>query len=78
MKERQYMNFNYNALRKKIKQEFKTFGAFAIAMGVPYQRMSRLLTGKAEWKRDEMYLAADLLNIMDELKEYFFTIESHK
>lgn len=72
------MEFEYDALRAKIKAMCKTYGRFAIIMGIPYQRISRLLTGKAEWRRDEMYRAAALLGILDEMTEYFFTLKSHK
>ena len=65
-------------LRKKIKEKFKTFGAFSLAMDIPYQRMSNLLTDKADWRREEVYKAAELLGILDSVNEYFFTVKSQK
>ena len=70
------MKFEQTPLRKRIKEKYKTFGAFALAMGIPYQRMSKLVTDKADWKREEVYRAAELLDVLDRVNEYFFTVKS--
>lgn len=77
MTEGDKMAFDYTALRQKIKKEYRTFGAFAAAMGIPYQRMSNMLTGKSDWRVSEVYDAANLLGIVDEIGKYFFTLKSH-
>lgn len=71
------MDFDYTGLRAVIKEKYNTFGAFALAMRVPYQRMSRLLTGKASWHIDEAYEAAVKLGILEDFGTYFFTLKSH-
>lgn len=72
------MEFDYTELRKKIKGQYKTFGAFALAIGIPYQRLSKLVTGKSEWKAKEMFMAATLLDIVGEVDRYFFALKTHE
>lgn len=72
------MAFDYSLLRGKIKDKFKTYGNFALNLGIPYQRMTNLLSGKAKWNDELMYKAADLLGIVGSIEQYFFTEKSHK
>lgn len=72
------MKFEVEALRAVIKRKFKTFGAFGLAMGISYQRISKLVTNKADWSREEVYRAAELLGVLDDVETYFFTPKSQE
>jgi len=72
------MEFNYGLLKQKIKDVFGTYGRFANALGVPYQRLSRLLNNKAEWTNELIFAAANLLGGLEDIKDYFFTPKVHK
>lgn len=71
------MAFDYTALRRIIKEQYGTFGEFALEMHIPYQRLSRMLTGKTDWRISEAYDAAKKLGVLDEIGKYFFTVKSH-
>ena len=66
------MEFNYGLLKQRIKDEYKTYGKFAAAMGIPATRMSLMLNNKAKWTTDVAYTAAELLGIEDEISSFFF------
>ena len=74
--EREGKKLDFTLLRKRIKERYGTFGAFADEMGIPKQRMSRMLTGKTDWSLDEVAMAAEMLGITDKILEYFFTKKS--
>lgn len=64
--------FDYNKLKGKIIEKFKTNDNFAKAMGFSNSQLSERLNNKCEWKSNDIYRAAELLEL-DNLKEYFFT-----
>ncbi len=71
------MEFNHGALRYEIKEQFGTYGRFAIAMNLNANTVSKLLNGKQPWTDKLIFKAADLLNIED-YQGYFFTPKSNK
>ena len=56
------MEFNYGLLKQRIKDTYGTYGRFAEALGVPYQRVSKMLNNKAEWNSPLIYSTLDLLD----------------
>lgn len=72
------MDFNYGLLKQRIKDTYGTYGRFAEALGVPYQRVSKMLNNKAEWNSPLIYSALDLLDGWDDVRGYFFTLKVHK
>lgn len=69
------MEFNYGLLKQRIKDTYGTYGSFAKALGVPYQRVSRMLNNKAEWNDRLIYLSLELLDGWDDMRGYFFTLK---
>lgn len=68
--------YDYSKLRGKIREVYKTEGAFAQAMHLTTTALSRRLCNIAEWKRPEMLRACELLAIpAEELPLYFFVVE---
>ena len=65
---------SYAKLRGKIKEVFGTQEAFADALGMDCATLSGKLNNKADWKREEIEKACQLLSIpIQQLHEYFFT-----
>lgn len=63
----------FGKLRELIGLVFGRNGEFAAAMNMNPATLSRKLSGKAAFTRDEIELACELLNIpKDEIHEYFF------
>jgi len=71
--ERDSMEFNYGLLKQKIKDEYKTAGNFAAAMGITGTRLSLMLNGKAKWTTDMAFQAVQLLGVEDDIVKFFFT-----
>jgi hypothetical protein len=70
------MSFNYDKLRGKIREIFKTEAKFAEAMEISTTSLSAKLNNKVEWKPTEMDKACVLLHInKQEIPTYFFTPE---
>lgn len=67
------MEFNYGLLKQRIKDVYGTYGRFATALGVPYQRVSKLVNNKSEWNDTLMYESLNLLDGWDDIRGYFFT-----
>lgn len=66
---------SYPKLRGAIREKFGTQEAFAKALGLSDTTMSSKLTGKTEWKRQEIEDACRLLEIpIAEAHAYFFTV----
>lgn len=64
---------NYNKLRGKIREVYRTQDEFAEAMQMNTSTISGKLNGKSDWTRTEMELACTLLDIpMAEMHIYFF------
>ena len=70
------MNYDYNKLRGKIKEEVGTQGLFAKALGMGVSTLNLKLNNKAEWTQDEMRESLRLLKEpVGMIKDYFFTHE---
>lgn len=66
---------SYPKLRGAIREKFGTQEAFAKALGMSDTTLSGKLTGKTEWKRQEIEDACRLLEIpITEAHAYFFTL----
>ena len=62
-----------NIFRGKVIERFGSLSAFAAAMGFSPATLSWRMTGRAEWKRDEIARAINLLkNTPTEIALYFF------
>ncbi len=67
------MSFDYNKLRGRIKEKYKTQENFANAMGISMTTLSFKLNNKVSWSQQEINLACQLLDIEDhEVTAYFF------
>lgn len=65
--------FNYQKLKAKIMEVFKTQAAFAEAMGMSLPALNQRLNGAVEWKTREIVKACELLNIeLVDAWKYFF------
>lgn len=63
----------YAKLRGKIKEVFGTQDLFAQAMNLNTASVSLKLNEKTQWKREEIVLACEQLNIpLEEVSIYFF------
>ena len=70
------MSFNYDKLRGRIVEIFKTQTRFAIAMGWSERTLSLRMTGARAWKQPDISKAVKLLNLKPEdIPVYFFTAE---
>lgn len=70
------MSYNYQKLRGKIVEKYRTQQEFADAMGWSERTLSLKLNGKRFWKQPEITLASQLLEIPeDEVVVYFFDQE---
>ena len=65
---------DYSKLIGRIIEKFGTRSAFADAMGLKHEALSRRLNNKADFKTEEYIRACDLLDISPkEIYTYFFT-----
>lgn len=63
----------YAKLRGKIKEVFGTQDAFAKAMHLNTASVSSKLNDRTQWKREEIVLACEQLNIsLEDVSVYFF------
>lgn len=68
------MAYDYSKLCGKIRERYRTQGAFAEALGVRESTLSNKINNHTDWKRREIELACDLLGIpLSDVSEYFFT-----
>ena len=68
------MPMDYSKLIGRIIERFGTRAAFANAMGLNYEALSRRLNNKANFKAEEYVRACELLDISpEEIYQYFFT-----
>lgn len=68
------MPIDYSKLIGRIIEKFGTRTAFADAMGLKLEALSRRLSNKARWQTEEYIKASDLLDIPpEEIYAYFFT-----
>lgn len=69
------MSFRYDKLLGRIKEKYGTQEAFAAALGMSGNTLSLKLNNKADFKRSEICLACQLLEIdMEEVCCYFFKL----
>ena len=67
------VEMDYSRLRGKIREVFKTEGAFAQALGMSTVSMSAKLNNQVAFTQPEMDRACELLGIpVDQLPLYFF------
>lgn len=65
---------DYRRIRGKITELYGTQMAFAKALGMSYTALNQRLSGKLEWKTQEIVLACKMLGIpLSEVYLYFFT-----
>lgn len=65
--------FDYQKLKARIMEKFKTQGAFAEAMGMSLPALNQRLNGAIEWKSPEIVKACELLDInLTDAHMYFF------
>ena len=70
------MSYNYNKLRGRIVEKFRTQVEFAREMGISERTMSLKMTNKMPFKQQEISKAIELLEIDEgEVQSYFFTQE---
>lgn len=68
------MQYNYNALRGKIREVFGTQEAFAAAIKMSNTTLTAKLQGRTDWKRADMERALKALDIpVTDVGLYFFT-----
>lgn len=73
-KETNKTNFDYDKLRGRIKEYFKTEGKFADELGISSVQLSNLLNNKATWDQPLINKACMLLEIFSiDIPVYFFT-----
>lgn len=70
------MSFKYNKLLGRIKEKCGTQQAFAEKMELSLQTINAKLSGKVNWKQDEILKACDILDIdTADIPVYFFDVE---
>lgn len=75
----EYIVFNYDKLRGRIKEIFKTQSSFAVAMLMEESTLSNKLNNKVEFSSKEIIRACLLLSInLNEINPYFFNYEVQK
>lgn len=68
--------FNFDKLLGRIIEKYGTRKAFASDMGMSESSLCDRLNGKIPFKMEEIWKAANLLDIRpDEIGEYFFTLK---
>lgn len=66
--------FNYQKLRGRIVEIFRTQSIFAKELGISERSLSLKLNGRLAWRQQEICKAIDLLNLTKEdISVYFFT-----
>lgn len=66
---------SYKKLRGKIREKFGTQEAFAEALNVHPTTLSKKLSNKSEWTRQEIEDASRLLEVPgEEIHAYFFAV----
>ena len=68
------MEFDFAALNRRIAERFETRGAFAVALGLPVEKLNRILDDQVHFTFSENINGSELLSIpSDEVIKYFFT-----
>lgn len=67
------MTFNYQKLRGRIREKYKTQAEFAKALGLSGTSLSAKLNNGSEFSQKEIFKSIELLGIKEvEIPEYFF------
>lgn len=66
------MGYNYDKLRGKIREKFKTESAFALAIAMSTRTLSLKLNGERDWRQAEIDRACELLDVKREDIPYYF------
>ena len=67
------MEKDYQELCMKIRGKYLRIEDFATDLGISVTTLNSKLTGKTDWKREEMVKAAEMLDMTpDEILHYFF------
>ena len=70
------MSYNYSKLRGRIIEKFGTLGEFSKAMKWSERTNGLKLSGRVEWKQNEIITATRLLDVNSEdIDIYFFDVE---
>lgn len=70
------MAFDYNKLRGRIIEKYRSQGEFAKAMGWSERTLSNKINGKIPWKQTDICNAIKLLRLSEcDIQEYFFTVK---
>lgn len=73
------VQFDYDRLRCKIREKFKTEGAFAREIGIGRVSLSGRLNNKLDFSRIEIMRACAALDVPGtEISDYFFTKKVQK
>lgn len=73
------MEFDYSALRGKIRERFGTEGNFANAIGMNPSTLSQKLSNKLEFSQQDIMDCLKALHMgSDFIKPYFFTLKVAK
>lgn len=68
------MIYNYDRLKGRICEKYRTRQAFAEAMGLGNTALSFKLNNKSEWSQGEILKAISLLGLQsDDIETYFFS-----
>lgn len=70
------MPFDYSKLSGLIEEKFHSRALFAKEIGISERSLSLKMTGKIQWKQNEILKACNVLGIADDdIPIYFFTIK---
>lgn len=70
------MPFDYSKLSGLIEEKFHSRALFAKEIGISERSLSLKMTGKIQWKQNEILKACNALGIADaDIPIYFFTIK---
>lgn len=71
---RDTQEFEFNKLRGRIVEKYRTQREFANALGITKNAFSRKMTGKSGMSQKDIVLWCEMLDIdRDEIGEYFFS-----
>lgn len=65
--------FNYDKLRGKIIEKYGRISIFANVSGISASKLNYKLNGTYHFKAEEIYIISKLLDIENEVWDYFFT-----
>ena len=70
------MPYDYSALSGEINRQYGTRYKFAQTMGISERSLSLKMTGKVDWRQNEIQKACQILGIADQdVVKFFFTLK---